>query len=158
MGSCLTDQTAELQNVAKRELVADVARQFGEVRLKVTGTSMLPAVWPGDILTVRRRAITDLLPGQIVLCYRNQGFIAHRLVIKRGDCIITRGDALSHEDCPFQNDEVLGEVISILRNGRPVAASQAWWHSAGSWILRHSELCTRMLLRLRRLARLSWAG
>jgi hypothetical protein len=49
----------------------------------------------------------------------------------------------------------LGEVVSILREGRPVDPSPAWWHSAGSWILRHSELCTRMLLRLRRPA---WAG
>jgi hypothetical protein len=49
----------------------------------------------------------------------------------------------------------LGEVVSILRDGRPVDPSPAWWHGASSWILRHSELCTRMLLRLRRLA---WAG
>src|ERR1700691_598157 len=100
--------TADLKILVSGDLLADVARQFGEVRLKVTGTSMLPSVWPGDILTVRRRTTTDLLPGQIVLCYRNQGFVAHRLVDKRSDCIITRGDALSHEDRPFQNDEVLG--------------------------------------------------
>jgi signal peptidase I len=147
--------TADLQNMAKRDLVAEVARQFGEVRLKVTGTSMLPSVWPGDILTVRRRSAGELLPGQIVLCYRNQGFVGHRLVAKRGDALITRGDSLPYEDRPFRDDEVLGEVVSILRDGRSVDPSPAWWHGAGSWILRHSELCTRVLLRLRRLA---WAS
>lgn len=147
--------TADLQNMAKRDLVAQVARQFGEVRLKVTGTSMLPAVWPGDILTVRRKSAAEMLPGQIVLCYRNHGFVAHRLVAKCGDGFVTRGDSLPYEDRPFRDDEVLGEVVSILREGRPVDPSPAWWHSAGSWILRHSELCTRMLLRLRRPA---WAG
>ena len=148
MNSCFqTDQTA-----VKCGLVAEVARTFGEVRLKVTGTSMLPSMWPGDILTVRRRIVEELSPGQIVLCYRDRGFVAHRLVRKRGDVLITRGDSLSDEDRPFREDEVLGEVVSILRDGRPIAPYQDWWLSACSWILRHSELCTRMLLRLRRLS------
>ena len=148
------DLTVELQDAVKRDLVAEVARDFGEVRLKVTGTSMLPAVWPDDVLTVRRRCATELLPGHIVLCYRNQGFVAHRLVRNQGDCLVTRGDALPYEDRPFRDDEVLGEVVSIVRYGRSVDPSPAWWHGTGAWILRHSELCTRMLLRLRRLA---WA-
>ena len=46
----------ELQDEAKHDLAAEVLRQFGEVRLKVTGASMLPSVWPGDVLTVRRRS------------------------------------------------------------------------------------------------------
>jgi hypothetical protein len=49
-------------------------------------------------------------------------------------------------------------VVSILRNGRPVALTPAWWHRIFSWILRHSELCTRIVLRLHRSINLSWAG
>ena len=139
-----------LQSAVKRDLAAQVARQFGEVRLKVTGASMLPSVWPGDTLTVRRRSVAELLPGQIVLCYRNQGFVAHRLVAKSGDSLITRGDALPYEDHPFRDQEVLGEVVSILRQGRSVDPSPTWWYCAAAWILRHSEICTRVVLRLRR--------
>lgn len=36
------------------ELVADVARRFGEVRLRLTGASMMPAVRPGDVITAQR--------------------------------------------------------------------------------------------------------
>jgi len=144
------DAPTNLRDAVKRNLVADVVRSFGRVRLKVTGTSMLPSVWPGDILIVSQCNAADLSPGQIVLCYRNQGFVAHRLVGKRGNCLITRGDSLPYEDRPFGDDEVLGQVVSILRHGRPVDPSPVWWHGTGSWILRHSELCTRMLLRLRR--------
>ena len=36
------------------ELVVDVLGQFGEARLRVVGSSMLPAIWPGDVLTIRR--------------------------------------------------------------------------------------------------------
>ena len=53
-----TPMIADLQQCTalQCELVADVARAFGEVRLRVTGASMLPAIWPGDILvTVQRQ-------------------------------------------------------------------------------------------------------
>ncbi len=148
----------ELLDEARHDLAAQVMRQFGEVRLKVTGASMLPAVWPGDVVTVRRRTPAELLPGRIVLCVRDQGFVAHRLIGRQGDRILTRGDSHLWDDPPFGEDEVLGEVVSILRNGRPVALTPAWWHPVFSWTLRHSELCTRIVLRLRRSVNLSWAG
>jgi signal peptidase I len=143
---------------ARHDLAAEVLRQFGEVRLKVNGASMLPSVWPGDVLTVRRRSPAELLPGSIVLCHRDRGFFAHRTVGRQGDCLITRGDSHLREDPPFSGDEVLGEVVSILRNGRAVDLTPAWWHRIFSWIMRHSELCTRIALRLRRSISLSWAG
>ena len=89
---------------------------------------------------------------------RDQGFLAHRMVGRQGDRILTRGDSHLWDDPPFGEDEVLGEVVSILRNGRPVALTPAWWHPVFSWTLRHSELCTRIVLRLRRSINLSWAG
>jgi signal peptidase I len=143
---------------AKHDLAAEVIRQFGEVRLQVNGASMLPAVWPGDVLTVRRRDVSELQPGGIVLCYRDGGFVAHRLVDKRGDELITRGDSHAFEDAPFRGDEVLGEVVSIERRGRAMAPSQTGWHRAGSWFARRSEVGTRLVLRLRRLQRLAWVN
>ena len=145
------DSHTDLRDATKRCLVADVARSFGQVRLKVTGTSMLPAVLPGDILTVIRRDAADLLPGQIVLCFRNQELVAHRLTGRLGDRFITRGDSLCYYDKPFREDEILGQVVSILRDGRQVDPSPAWWHGAGRWILRRSQLSARVLLGLKRL-------
>ena len=148
----------EARDAVKRELSAEVLRQFGEVSLRVTGTSMLPAVWPGDVITVRRQSAAELPLGQIVLCYRNQAFSAHRLIGRCDDGLITHGDSLAYDDPPFREVEVLGAVISIDRGGRSVGLSPAWWHRAVSSIVQRSELCTRVLLRLRRLPRWSWAG
>lgn len=157
VGQHPTQPDEELLDEARHDLVAEVLRQFGEVRLKVNGASMLPSVWPGDVLTVRRRSPAELLTGCIVLCCRNRGFIAHRMVGRQDDRILTRGDSHLREDPPFAGEEVLGEVVSILRYGRQVALSPLWWHRGFSWIMRHSDLCTRTLLRLRRSSRLSWA-
>jgi signal peptidase I len=149
---------ASLQDEVKRDLTADVIRQFGEARFKVTGTSMLPSVWPGDVITVRRQSAAELSLGQIVLCYRNQAFVAHRVVGERDEGLITRGDSLPYDDPPFSESEVLGAVVSIVRNGRPVEPPSAWWLCVGSAIVRHSDLCTRIMLRLQRSSRMSWAS
>jgi hypothetical protein len=143
------DSPTDLRDTAKRSLLAEVACRFGQVQLKVTGTSMIPSVWPGDILTINRSSAAEVFPGQIILCYRNQGLVAHRLTRKTGNLLITRGDALPCYDPPFQEDELLGRVVSILRNGRRIDPSPAWWQRAGGWILRRSQLSTRVLLGLR---------
>jgi len=158
VGQHPTQPDGELLDEAKHDLAAQVVRQFGEVRLKVNGASMLPAVWPGDVVTVRRRSAAELLPGSIVVCYRDQGFVAHRLIGRQGDRILTRGDSHLRDDPPFSEDELLGEVVSILSNGHPVALTPVWWHRGFSWIMRHSDLSIRIVLRLRRSINLSWAG
>jgi len=36
----------------KCDLAADVIRGFGTLRLRVNGFSMLPSIWPGDVVCV----------------------------------------------------------------------------------------------------------
>ena len=145
------DVEADLRNAVKRNLVADVARSFGQVRLQVTGCSMLPAVWPGDLVTVSRCGGDELCAGQILLCFRDGALVAHRLVRKSGDQFLTRGDSLSNFDRPFREDEILGRVVTIVRDGRQVDPNPAWWHGVVCFVLRRSELCIRLLLRWKRL-------
>jgi signal peptidase len=62
------------------ELAAEVLRSSGRLRLRATGASMLPAVWPGDILSVRSHDVVEALPGDIVLFGREGTLVAHRVV------------------------------------------------------------------------------
>lgn len=158
MGRVPMDVAEGVLDAAKHDLAAEVIRQFGEVRLQVNGASMLPAVWPGDVVTVRRRHAAELVPGSIVLFVREQRFFAHRLVANLDRVLIARGDSHSFEDLPFHCDDVLGEVVSIQRSGRSVGVSQVWWHRAGSWLVARSEIGARLLLRLRRMKRLGWVN
>jgi signal peptidase len=146
------------------ELVHDVARRAGEVRLQVTGASMLPAVWPGDVVTVRSCGLAELLPGQIALYRRDGKLTAHRIQHLSNDHLIARGDSLPCPDPPVKPWEIVGRVVSISRAGRLIHPEQAVWQRVASAILRRSELCKRITLHLRgRLRRLkeqqtSWAG
>src|SRR5256885_2470595 len=94
--------TEDLRAAAQRELLVEVARNFGEIRFKATGDSMLPSVWPGDLLTVRRQSFSEFRCGQIVLYERMAGglaqLVAHRIVDFSGGRIgrqlITPGDSM----------------------------------------------------------------
>src|SRR5438552_5252219 len=103
-------QLEDLRAAAHRELLAEVARKFGEIRFKATGDSMLPSVWPGDLLTVRRQSFSEFQSGEIVLYEREagentltrpygpgppngRGFVAHRRAGRNGMELSNWGDA-----------------------------------------------------------------
>ncbi len=113
--------TLEMAHAAKCELAEKTLRLFGSLRLRVTGLSMLPSVWPGDLLLIRRQQMDQIYPGDIVLFARHSRLVAHRVVLKRDDLgapsLITRGDALPSQDSPISPAQLLGKVSGILRGG-----------------------------------------
>jgi hypothetical protein len=142
------DNGAELRHALNCELVADVAHRFGEVHVKVTGTSMLPSIRPGDTIVVARQGIDELSPGQLVLCRRGKGLVAHRIVGHRGGSLITRGDTHGDDDPPVHGSEIVGRVAAILRDGHRIDPEQSLWCRVGAWLVRRSELFRIVLLRV----------
>jgi len=130
------------------DLVADVARNHGNVQLRVAGASMVPVLWPGDLVTVQNCDPAQLETGSILVIRQKERLIAHRLVRRAGAYLVTRGDARPRCDDPVKPADVVGRVESITRDGRPVRAQPAGWQRLAAAILRRSELCTRLFLRL----------
>src|SRR2546425_2667615 len=95
------DTPADPRSEVKQSLAIEVLRRFGEARLRVTGSSMLPTVWPGDLVAVRRQSIGEIRRGHVVLFVRDGRFFAHRVVgkIRRQDrtLLVTRGDRLKEK-------------------------------------------------------------
>jgi hypothetical protein len=99
-------------------LAAEVLSRFDEVRLRVIGSSMLPSVQPGDVLTIRRCAMSAVESGAIVLFTRDGRLFAHRVVARRNTHLATRGDALDRQDPAVPQNQLLGRVVALTRNGR----------------------------------------
>jgi hypothetical protein len=121
------DNTMLAAHAQKCELVDEVLRVFGTVRLRVIGFSMLPSVWPGDTLIILRRNMQGVAVGDIVLYYREARLFAHR-VISGADSpgkpnIGVQGDALPAPDGFVSWPEILGTVSRIIRNGKCVQPS-----------------------------------
>ena len=149
----ITDSRGEVQS----DLFLEVLRAFGEAKLAVTGASMLPAIWPGDVLEVRQQSMAEVLPGHIVLFGREGRLFAHRVVEKLGredgTVLVTRGDCLGKPDPPVGPQELLGRVTTIVRGERRIVPRVTRWGRVASWLLRRSEFSTRVVLRLR-----GWGG
>lgn len=144
----------EAREDPKLGLAAEILRCRGTVLLKAWGTSMLPSVWPGDLLTIQSAAYDEVVPGDIVLVLRNNHFFVHRLVERRRgqDCLswITRGDAMPHSDPPAAASELLGRVASIRRANRSFVPSRrvSLLHSALAWMLCRCDRFRNLTLRI----------
>ncbi len=146
------DDVTDPRNELKRRLFLEVLRSFGAARLAVTGTSMLPAIWPCDVLEVRRQGLEEVRRGDVVLFRRDGLLVAHRVVEtfdrEGGNLLVTRGDRQRATDSPISIDELLGRVTNVLRGNRrrvPRLNFACW---VGAWILSRSEFLTRVLVHL----------
>lgn len=116
------DTTLQTTNATKCDLAGQVLRSFGTLRLRVTGSSMLPSLWPGDLLLIHREDFGRISTGDIVLFTRGGRLFAHRVVSsagqRGGEQLVTRGDALRAPDPPVTSAELLGRVCLIVRAGK----------------------------------------
>ena len=106
------------------QLAAETLRSSGSLRLRVTGSSMLPAVWPGDVLHIQRREIREVRTGDIALFERYGRLVAHRVIECRGSSFLAKGDTLHFPDPPVTCAELLGTVTGIVRGGRAFRPSR----------------------------------
>jgi signal peptidase I len=111
--------TLEDHEDSKLGLAVEMLCLHGTVRLELKGTSMLPSLWPGDLLTIEYVAHDEIAPGDMVLVLRESRFFVHRLIEKQQSqeriLWITRGDAVPQNDPPITASELLGRVAGVRR-------------------------------------------
>jgi signal peptidase I len=112
---------AQARDKGQCSVAADVLRSSGLLRLRAAGVSMLPTLWPGDLLTVESHRPEHAEPGEIVLYMRRGRFFIHRIVSKSlgqdEAFLITRGDSMPKDDPPVRKGEFLGKITEIRRAG-----------------------------------------
>lgn len=149
-------QDSEALHRAKCELAGEVVNFFGSLRFAATGWSMLPSIWPGEMLVVERINPEQVHIGDVVLCGRDSRLRAHRVVsiIGSGETRrwVTQGDALSTPDPPVNADELLGRVVYLIRGRKciPVPPELSVIESLLAKIVRRSPPAARALVYLNR--------
>jgi signal peptidase len=136
------------------ELAAEVNRRFGSLQLLVSGSSMVPAVRPGDVLHVKHSEVGNVSKGDIVVFRRAGRLIAHRALRTPGKSgkglLVTQGDRVRLKDAPISGSELLGRVVAIERKGErtnPRSRFDMSWRAIGR-LLRFSDRATSLFLRL----------
>jgi signal peptidase I len=122
------------------DLAAELVGAFGSLRLRVSGISMIPALCPGELVSVERTSIAEIRPGQIVVFAREGRLIAHRVAssVQNSDkpYLVTRGDRLRRSDAPVSGYEFVGRVTHVERG------------HAGGLVSSHLNLASRFISRL----------
>ena len=134
----------------KLDLAAEVLTSGGTIRLQALGTSMLPSIWPGDVLSIEPKSGEEIVPGDIVLVARDGRFFIHRLIEKRSSTWITRGDSLPQDDAPVAPLQVLGKVSLIHRRTGDIVPKPRLspFGRTLAWMLSRWDLFHKVALRM----------
>ena len=140
----------ERRDVAACQLISEALRLSGKVRLRVLGSSMLPAILPGDSLIVEHTNVSLPVRGDVILFQRYERLFAHRVVARqyRNDCagIVTAGDSLPENDPLVLPHELLGRVNAVIRSGRYLSPRATRLHRVIAAILKSSDFLTACFL------------
>ena len=111
-------------NAERSALVADVLRRTGRsgtrllVRGQVHGESMLPALWPGDVVEIESCSPEEVRPGEIVLALRDSRLVTHRLVTWcKPNGFLLRGDSVPRPDPLLPPEALLGRLVRVAEAG-----------------------------------------
>jgi len=137
-------------------LTEEIVRTFGEVRLRVYGTSMVPSILPGDVVSIAQANLENVAPGEVVSFLQGGRLFVHRVVRREAPAknsladrslLITRGDRLKHEDPPVSATELLGRVVVLERGGQKVKLPPQRSNSLIARTLQSSDRATYLFVK-----------
>ena len=98
-----------------------LAENDEEIWVESKGVSMLPLFYRGVNVCIDP-AREDFEVGSIVVFYRENKYIAHRIIsyLPEKDTFSTKGDTLFFFDPPVKRDELLGMVVKIKKGNREI--------------------------------------
>jgi len=83
----------------------------------ITSSSMWPVLQKGDLILIKGVTGSEVEEGDIVI-YKNPGtgFTIHRVIKKRENSLVTKGDANNVSDIPIKFSDVIGKPVEIKEN------------------------------------------
>ncbi len=150
--------TVDSTDLSKNELAAELICSSSVLRLRVNGSSMLPAIRAGDEILIRHCSVDEARAGDVVLFLRHRRLFAHRVISRSHDRIVTQGDCIAEPDPAIGSSELLGKVVQVTRRGNPIptAARLTLPGRLSAALIRRSARARRLLTRLHDLQ--AWAG
>jgi len=130
----------------KSDLAMEALQVSSLLRLKVRGNSMLPSLWPGDLVTIQAQPFDSIRTGDIVLYSRNSRFFIHR-VQRKTETLVTSGDCMPAPDPRVAASQLLGRVISVCRHRTELPVPRfTIFRRVQAFLLLHWELLQRFAL------------
>jgi hypothetical protein len=142
----------------KLNLICQALKSGSVVRLQAHGLSMLPTIWPHDILTIQGAHRGGLSVGDIVMYRKDNRCFVHRIVkpmpdfeVAAEDAWVTQGDSNSQPDSPpVAASQLHGIVVGVQRYQRSIIlpAQLVGLRRCAAWLLGRSARLRSLALRL----------
>jgi ATP-binding cassette subfamily B protein len=133
-----------------RNLVDALLEDDKQLIFEMKGYSMFPTLRPGDKGVVQKCSYRDLRRGDIAVFYQDNSLVAHRLVHRRSDLLLTKGDHNTFFDPPVTPERLVGKLVRFERNSKimdidaPIMKRIAWFTIH---FRRFSTFLNRLLMR-----------
>lgn len=106
-------------------IIREVVQSGGEFVMKTHGTSMLPLLSDGGdgVVLVNKG---DLKVNDVVFYKRESGqYVLHRIVGKRADGFVMRGDNQIVNEYGVKNDNIIAVMSAYVKNGKRIDVNDA---------------------------------
>lgn len=141
----MTKSTAHIDAETFRNITSDVL-QDSNISLPSGGYSMFPVLMPGDELIVSKRALQDIRKGDIVVVAYSSKTVGHRVVAIRNKEVVTRGDNCKSNDPVVSCENIVGVVVSYVRNNSEYSL-QLFRFACMRFLLLYCSVITRLGIR-----------
>lgn len=157
---CLPDQLRVSDSVVSATV--NIWREIGEQRwVTASGSSMEPTIRHGDRMLVHF-GTAGVQPGSVIVFSQRDMLLAHRVlrilsvtledetgrVVRRYG---TKGDNALSFDGLIAEEDVLGRVLAVERNGQAMSLDTAHWRTAGKLIAVTAVASAAILAKTRQL-------
>jgi hypothetical protein len=111
-----------LSGEALLELLRDVINKGMPFRFRARGSSMSPFIKDGDLITISPTPDDSNSIGDVIayICPRSKKLIVHRVVGKKGESLLVKGDYGPDGKEFVLKANILGRVRKVERNGEKV--------------------------------------
>jgi len=104
------------------ELVKDILSKGVECRLQVKGYSMSPFIKNSDVVTISPMVDSSPGLGDVIAFIhpKTEKLLIHRVVWKRGDACLLKGESGLEPDGLIKKESILGFVTKVERKGKRI--------------------------------------
>ncbi len=101
-----------------QRIIDAIIKNRKSFRLRAEGISMVPFLQSGDILYLAKVSFSKLKVNDLVMVKKGGRIFTHRVIYKKSNYIITKGDNNLSSDGKIYPRQIIGKVYQVKRNGK----------------------------------------
>jgi hypothetical protein len=140
--SCQDEQDFSVSGALAIELMQAAFSKGAHFRLQVKGFSMAPFINDSDIITLSPLCLSPAGLGKPVACIISvdKRLVVHRIVGRKRNRYLIKGDNCSTPDCLILNQDILGSVTSLQRQNKNISFGLGFERIAIAFLSRNGLL------------------